>query len=338
MLLFITGKEKTRMVRMTITLLFVASFAAFAFCDYASAARATNKIHQMSFSSPEDGVGELVAAVKANDTQALKAIFGPGGSQIISSGDEVADRNLRERFLQLYGEKNQLREDGPDRRTLEVGTDDWPFPIPLVKAGGAWRFDTKAGKEEILNRRIGVNELRTIQTCLAYVDAQRDYATKDRTGDGLMEYAQKFASDPGRKNGLYWPAEAGEEQSPMGPLVAEAKQEGYTRKGTPDEPIPYHGYYFRILTAQGRHAPDGACDYLVNGKMLGGFALVAYPAEYGASGIMTFIVNHKGDVYEKDFGRKTPSLARTMKVFDPDGSWRKVDPKYLEPSVKAGDS
>lgn len=334
----IRNEKKARRVCRGFVVFFALSLAAAAHCGDGYAAGTKHKSRQMTFASPEEGVGAFLAALKADDAKALMAIFGPEGSRLISSGDAVSDRNARERFVALYQEKNQLKQEQPDKVVLEVGADSWPFPIPLVKAGGAWRFDTKAGKEEILDRRIGMNELRTIQTCLAYVDAQREYASKERDGDGVREYAQKFASDPGRKNGLYWEAGEGEAESPLGPLVAAAKQEGYTKRGSPGKPVPYHGYYYRILKAQGGNAPGGACDYVAKGRMIGGFALVAYPAEYGSSGIMTFMVNHQGEVYEKDLGRKTSSSARAMKTFDPDKTWRKVDPKYLEPSAAGSGS
>lgn len=338
MLLLITNRNKVRMLCRGLVVLFALSLAWAAVCGDVLAAKGGHKIHQATFPSPEEGVAAFVAALKADDAGVLLAMFGPDASALISSGDAVADANAREHFLALYQEKNQLKQERPDRQVLEVGADSWPFPIPLVKAGGAWHFDTKAGKEEILNRRIGLNELHTIQACLAFVDAQREYASKPRGGDGVLEYAQKFASDPGKKNGLYWPAGEGEEESPLGPLVAAAKQEGYSKRGSPDTPVPYHGYLFKILTAQGRNASGGPCDYVVKGRMIGGFALVAYPAEYGASGVMTFIVNHQGDVYEKDLGRKTPSFAGAMKAFDPDKTWKKVDPKFLETPGKASAS
>jgi hypothetical protein len=231
----------------------------------------------------------------------------------------------------MYEEKSELTREGDEKAVLEVGKDGWPFPIPIVKVAGAWRFDTKEGKQEILNRRIGKNELSAIQACLAYFDAQRDYASKGGDGKGLPEYAQKFFSEPGKKDGLYWEAKEGEAQSPLGPLFAAAQERGYTRKTPGQQPSPYLGYYYRILTAQGKNAPGGAYSYLVNGKLVGGFALVAYPAQYGASGIMTFMVSHDGVVYQKDLGKKTEAVAKAMKTFDPDETWRKVDSKYLEP-------
>jgi hypothetical protein len=207
---------------------------------------------------------------------------------------------------------------------LLIGQDGWPLPIPVVKEGDAWRFDTAAGKEEILNRRIGRNELNTIQVCLAYVDAQREYARAPREGDGLLTYAMKFRSDEGRHNGLYWPTKAGEELSSLGVLVANARAEGYARKTSEAKPTPYHGYVYRILTAQGPDAPGGAHDYIVNGKMIGGFALVAYPVQYGDSGVMTFIVNHQGIVYEKDLGTDTEHIARAMQAYNPDNTWKQA--------------
>jgi hypothetical protein len=208
---------------------------------------------------------------------------------------------------------------------LSVGEKDWPFPIPLVQAGDRWVFDTRAGKEEILNRRVGENETDTVQTLLAIVDAQREYAMQPRDADGVRKYAEKFASDPGKKNGLYWSTAPGEEQSPLGELVADARAEGYTRKEQKQGPVPYHGYYFRILKKQGKSAPGGAFDYVVKHKMIGGFAVVAYPAVYGSSGVMTFIVNHDGTVYQKNLGRGTARTAAAMASFDPDPTWKKVE-------------
>ena len=220
---------------------------------------------------------------------------------------------------------NKLEKETDKKVTLVVGNQEWPFPIPIVKKGETWVFDTKAGNEELLNRRIGRNELNTIQTCLAIVDAQREYAMKDRDSDKLLEYAQKFWSTPGKKDGLYWEAKEGEAQSPLGPLAARAVEEGYDGRKPGDKPMPYHGYFYRILKAQGKNAPGGAYDYVVRGKMIGGFALVVFPAEYGASGIMTFIVNHDGVVYQKDLGKETGKIAKAMTKFDPDKTWKKVE-------------
>ncbi len=287
---------------------------------------------QGNYRSPEDAVKALVEALSANDEKKLIAIFGPGGKQLISSGDEVADSAGRERFLQAYQEKNRLVEVDSKKVVLEIGNDAWPFPIPIKKIGKDWRFSAREGRTELLNRRIGKNELSAIQVCLAYVDAQREYASKDRNGDGVLEYAQRFLSDPGKKDGLYWETKEGEEQSPLGPLVGEAKKAGYKKKPG-NQPTPYHGYFYKILLAQGNSAPRGAYNYVINGRMEGGFAMVAYPAGYGSSGIKTFIISHDGVVYEKDLGKETASISQGMKQFNPDSSWRKVESKYTELSV-----
>jgi hypothetical protein len=279
---------------------------------------------QKVFASPEQAVTALVGALKAGDTKALSAVFGPGGSDLVSSGDPVADKSERERFVALYEQKKRMEEAGADKVVLYVGNEDWPFPIPIVKKGGQWRFGTKEGSEELLARRIGRHELSVIQVCRAYVDAQREYALKDRDRDGLLAYAQKFVSSPGKKDGLYWETKEGEKQSPLGPLAAGAQKQGYTGKKPGGKPVPYHGYYYRILKAQGKNAPGGTYDYVVKGKMIGGFALVAYPAQYGSSGIMTFIVNHDGVVYQKDLGKNTEKTAQAMKLFDPGNTWKEV--------------
>jgi hypothetical protein len=215
-----------------------------------------------------------------------------------------------------------LELEGDGSQTLIIGNDDWPFPIPLVNKGGKWQFDTKAGLDEILRRRIGRNELAAIQVSLAYVQAQNEYASLDPTGLGPHVYAQRIVSRPGKRDGLYWATAEGEQASPLGELAAEASAEGYKTGNTP---IPYYGYYYRILTRQGAHAPGGAYDYLAKGKMIGGFALVAYPAQYGNSGIMTFIVNQDGTVFQKDLGPQSDKLARKIEAFDPDSTWAKVD-------------
>jgi hypothetical protein len=280
-------------------------------------------VQQKTFPSADAAVKATVAAAKSNDDKELLAIFGPHAKELISSGDPVADKQRRARFLKAYDEKNSLVSEG-ENTILVVGNNAWPFPIPLVKKGDSWVFDTAKGREEVLNRRIGENELYTIQVLLAIVDAQREYAMKDREGDGLNKYAQKMLSDPGKKNGLYWEAKAGEEQSPIGPLAARAMKEGY--KGPQGGgPAPFHGYYYKILTAQGSNAPGGAYSYLVKGKMIGGFGVVAYPATYGNSGVMTFIVNHDGVVYQKNLGSNTTQAAQAMTKFDPDKSWTKVE-------------
>lgn len=292
------------------------------------AATSGNASPQQRFSTADTAVNAMTDALKSGSTASLQAVFGPEGETLISSGDPVADQAERDRFLERYEERNRIEAESSEVKILYVGREDWPFPIPLVKEEDGWRFDTAAGAEELLARRIGRNELDTIQAALAYVDAQREYASRDRNGDGLLEYAQRFASEPGKKNGLYW--EAGEEGdvSPLGPLFAEAQEEGYLL-GKPEgqaqgAPTPYHGYYYRILKAQGNDAPGGAYDYRVRNKMIGGFALVAYPAQYGASGIMTFITSHDGFVFQKDLGEETETIARAMALFNPDDTWEPI--------------
>jgi Protein of unknown function (DUF2950) len=275
---------------------------------------------QVRYSTPDEAITAFIGAVKSGDGRTLIQVLGPDGEAIVYSGDPVADAAARKRVIDAYDAKHQVVKEGDDKVVLIIGPEDWPFPIPLVRKDGAWRFDTAAGRQEILFRRIGRNELNAIQVCLAYVDAQQDYAEKGVAGSGV--YAQRVKSRPGRKDGLYWPAQAGEEASPLGDLAASASAEGYT---VDRERVPYHGYYYRILFRQGANAPGGALDYVVRGKMIGGFALVAYPAEYGNSGVMTFIVNHQGIVYEKDLGPRTSTIAARMTAYDPDKSWRKVE-------------
>lgn len=275
-----------------------------------------------SYASAEEAVKAAVTAARADNSKELTAIFGAQAKDLLFSGDAVADKQRRTRFLTAYDEKNRLAADG-NKAVLIVGKEEWPFPIPLVKQDERWVFDAEQGREEILNRRVGENELFTIQTLLAIVDAQREYAMKDRDKNGLLEYAQKFMSDSGKKNGLYWEVKAGEPQSPLGPILMRAKSEGYEKDASGAVP-PYHGYRYRILLAQGKDAAGGAYSYIVKGKMIGGFAVVAYPAEYGNSGMMTFIVNHDGKVFQKDLGKSTGSAAGAMKDYNPDATWSEV--------------
>lgn len=284
-----------------------------------------------NFPSPDAAAAALASAARADNARALVGILGSGGKKLVYSGDKVADRQGRAQFAAAYDELHRIEPQDAARATLVVGKDEWPFPIPLVKRGTSWRFDTKAGAQEILNRRIGRNELNVIQVCRAYVDAQLDYASADRQGDGLREYAQHFMSSARKHDGLYWPVASGEEESPIGPLVADARAQGYGGQAAKSQaakghPQPYHGYYYKILTRQGAHAPGGALDYVVNGHMIGGFALVAYPAKWGDSGVMTFIVNHDGVVYQKNLGPRTAALARAIAEYDPDPSWTKQQP------------
>jgi DUF2950 family protein len=289
--------------------------AALLFCSAPSVA-------QERFKTPEAAVDALVAAAKAGDAKALVAVLGPDGKAVASSGDPVADTNIREKFVAAYEAKHAIEREGDGTQTLIIGANDFPFPIPLVNKSGEWQFDTAAGLDEILRRRIGRNELAAIQVSLAYVQAQNEYASLDPGGLGPHVYAQRIVSRPGKKDGLYWPTAEGETPSPLGELAARASAEGYKAGAAP---IPYHGYYYRILTRQGGDAPGGAYDYLVNGKMVGGFALLAYPAEYGNSGIMTFMVNQDGTVYQKDLGPRTVELARQIGSFAPDKTWVKAE-------------
>jgi hypothetical protein len=280
------------------------------------------KSKQKTFGTPEAAVEALVKALRDGSEKELLAIFGPGSEKLVSSGDPVDDRERREDFVRLYGEANRLEQAADKKLIVHIGKNDWPFPIPIVKTGDNWRFDTEQGKEEILNRRVGENENDAIQTCLAIVDAQREYAAADRDGDGLLAYAQKFYSTKGKTDGLYWEVKPGEKSSPLGPLVAKAQGEGYMPG---EKPAPYNGYFFRMLTAQGKSAKGGAYSYLAKGMMMGGFAVVAYPAMYAVSGVKTFIVNHDGVVYQKDLGPKTVKLAKSMKTYNPDKTWEKVE-------------
>jgi hypothetical protein len=280
------------------------------------------ELNQKTFKSPDAAVKALVDATRANDVKALEALFGPGSQDLISSGDDVDDARGREMFVKAYGDAHRMEKAGENKRILYVGKDDWPMPVPIVKTGKQWYFQTEEGRQEILSRRIGKNEIGAIQTCLAIVDAEKEYATLDRDNDQLLEYTPKFASEKGKKDGLYWEAAPGEPLSPLGPFVARATAEGY---GNAEQMSPYHGYLFRIITAQGENANGGAYSYIVNGNLIGGFAIVAYPALYRASGVKTFIVNYEGVVYEKDLGQETAQLAVAVTVFDPDKTWKKVE-------------
>jgi hypothetical protein len=247
--------------------------------------------------------------------------LGRGGADIVQSGDTTADAATRQRFLAAFDERHQIAMDGDTKAIIVIGQEEFPFPIPLVRDDGSWRFDTAAGRAEILYRRIGRNEIDAIQACLAYVDAQNEYADMDRTGEGAGTYAQRFISQLGKKDGLYWTSANGEDESPLGELVADASAEGYRISG---ERAPFHGYYYKILTKQGSAARGGALDYVVHGKMIGGFALVAYPANYRNSGVMTFLINHQGTIFQKDLGPQTAEIAERMTAFNPDSSWKAV--------------
>ncbi len=287
----------------------------------ASKAAAPKAASQKTFASPEDAVKALVEAVRAASAEEMIAVVGPKSRSWIFTGDKVSDANDWKNFLAAFDRKNAIEKQGDAKAVLTIG-DDWPFPAPLVKKGGKWSFDAEAGREEVMNRRVGRNELDTIQTLLAIVDAQREYASADADGNGLHDYADRFRSSPGRKDGLYWETKPGEPQSPLGALAAKAAGEGYGKPAS-DKPQAYHGYYYRILTGQGRDAPGGAYDYRVNGKLFGGFAVVAWPASYRNSGVKTFLVNHDGVVWEKDLGSGTAQAAAQMKRLNPDKTWTK---------------
>jgi hypothetical protein len=277
---------------------------------------------QKSFSSPDEAAAALVEAARSGDKKSLLAVLGPEAPKL-GSGDPMQAKYERDRFVAAYEEKHELVKQGDARVTLVIGKNDWPLPIPLVKADEGWKFDTPAGREEIINRRIGQNELNAIQVLLAVMDAQREYAAADRDGDGLLEYAQKFRSSKGKRDGLYWPAKEGEPLSPLGDLLAaDPRGKGYT--DATGGPKPYWGYYYRILQGQGKDAPGGAYDYVVKGSMIGGFAVLAYPAKYGTSGVMSFMINHDGVVYEKNLGKDTAQTAGKLSKFNPGEGWKQV--------------
>ena len=278
---------------------------------------------QKAFKTAEAAADALVAAARSGDKKTIMELLGRGASDIVSSGDAVADSEAFQRFVAAYDAKHELTKDGDSKTIMILGQEDYPFPIPIVREKGTWRFDTDAGRQEIIYRRIGRNELATIQTCLAYVDAQNEYADEDRTGAGKGIYAQRVVSSPGKKDGLYWSDNQGKDASPLGQFMAEATARGY-RVGAGR--TPYNGYYYKILTKQGPAASGGELDYVVRGKMIGGFALVAYPAQYRNSGVMTFIVSHNGKVYQKDLGPNTTSIAENMSSFNPDKTWQEVSP------------
>ncbi len=277
---------------------------------------------QQGYKTPGEAITALVDAAKSGSTETLLGVLGPDGEDIVSSGDDVADAAGREWFVQAYDAKHAIETEGDDRAVLILGEEEWPFPIPVVRENDGWVFDAEAGRDEILTRRIGRNELNSIQVVLAYVDAQNEYAEAARTNDGIAVYAQRIVSQPDKKDGLYWPAELGGE-SPLGDLVARATAKGYS---VGDGHTPYHGYYYKVLARQGASAPGGAYEYVAGDRMIGGFALVAYPAEYENSGIMTFLVNHRGVVLQKDLGPQTSEIVEGMTEFNPDDNWQRAEP------------
>ena len=309
--------------------LLAASVTALGFCLWLSAsliAKSTpisgpSAVAQKSFATANQAAQALLAAAEANDEAALLLLFGQGGEEIVTSGDPVEDKNHRSRFAANAKKSLKLQHDpqNPNRVRILLGKDDYPFAVPIIKTNGRWRFDTPRGKLELLARRIGSNELDAIATCSAFVGAQYEYASEDHNSNGVREYAQKLISSPGTKDGLFWPASSDESESPIAAQVTKAIAEGYTRTG--DKPVPYHGYYFRILKSQGTQAPGGAKDYLVRGMMIGGFGLIAWPAEYGVSGIKTFMVNQDGVIYERDLGTNTAKVVQSMIQFNPNKTW-----------------
>jgi hypothetical protein len=277
-----------------------------------------------TFASPEDAVRALIEAVKKGALEEVVAIFGPDGQELVDSSDPATARRNRQVFTVAAAEHWELADQGTDGKVLIIGNERWPFPVPLARDASGWRFDTSAGKEEVIARRIGRNELAVIRICRTYVAAQRLYARDTHDGKPAGLYATTFRSDPGRHNGLYWPAQRGQRRSPLGDMVAQAAEEGQAPAPSRQQGSPFHGYYFKILRAQGAAATGGAKDYVVNGQMSGGFALVAWPAHYDTTGVMTFVVNQDGIVREKDLGTRTDEVVRAMALYDPDGSWGTV--------------
>ena len=278
-------------------------------------------IVQTAYATPEEAGRALFEAMKTENLKRIYTILGRGSGKLIYTGDKVADGETRDLFVAAYDKSVKFERHGETSVTMLIGANDYPFPFPLVKKPQGWMFDAHTGAEELVNRRVGENELSAIQTCLAFVDAQREYVLKDRDRNGLLEYAQKIVSTPGTQDGLYWPTAAGQPPSPLGPLAADAAQKGYKEGAN-----AYHGYKWKILTAQGKDAPGGAYDYIVDGRMIGGFAFAGWPARWGVSGVMSFICNYEGVVYQQNLGRETPAVAEAMKLYNPDPTWTKVAP------------
>jgi hypothetical protein len=290
----------------------------------ATLAAACARYEGKEFATPEAAVDALVKATQSKDGKKLLAVLGPEAKPLVDSGDPVADQNSRDWFVAAYAVGHSLDKSEPDSLILEVGEDKWPFPIPLASRDGKWHWDGATGVEEMINRRVGRNELMTIQSCLAFVDAQREYYARNEQKNTLQHYADKLISSKGKKDGLYWPTTGNERESPLGWRFAKARAEGYLKPDAP-QPEPYHGYFYRLLTRQGPGATGGAYDYTVNDVLLGGFGLIAFPAEYGKSGVMTFIVNHDGVVYSRDLGHETSKTAMAIGEFNPDTNWKKEE-------------
>jgi hypothetical protein len=318
--------QKKSVFRLSRSMVFISALFITAIFIFASRMPAVAAPSQKLFSSPEDAVKALTEAVNAKDNTALDQIFGPSVKDL-RSGDEVQDTIEFVEFDKYLAQKSDLIKENDSKVNLHIGNENWPFPVPIVKYNDKWFFDTEAGKEEVLNRRIGEDELTATLVCRTYVKAQREYVLKDWDGDGIFAYAQKLRSDAGKRNGLFWRSSRGEALSPLGELVAQAWHEGYkkNRKAFKEnEPSPFHGYYFKILTGQGKNVPGGGYNYIVNGNMVGGFALVAFPSNWGKSGVMTFVVNQQGKVYEKNLGPDTEKIVQKMKLYNPDKTWKSV--------------
>lgn len=309
------GKLGTRVAELAVLTLAILSIS-----SHPLAFAATNQSEPRVFRSPGSAAAALVEAARTDDLKEMTAILGSDAKEIISSGDPVADNNAREEFTRRYDQMHRLAYDDQGRVILYIGSENWPLPIPIVKRGDGWAFDSAAGEEEMLYQRVGKNELFTIDVLEELADAQDEYASREHDASGVAQYAQTIFSSPGKKNGLYWPAKEGEPESPIGPLIADATAQGYQRDPS-GRPAPFHGYYYKVLTGQGADAPGGASDYVVDGKMTRGFAFLAYPADYRASGVMTFMIDKAGVVVEKDLGPDTEKLAPAITTFNPDSSW-----------------
>jgi hypothetical protein len=281
-------------------------------------------VQPQRFRTPEDGFAALARAIRTHDERRLLSVLGEAGRRLISSGNPQADREARLRFVELYDRQHDILRPSPDRAVLQIGAEEWPLPIPMRLRGGSWRFDAREGAQELLDRRIGRNELDVIETLRAIADAQQDYADGAGRQGATRAYAQRFFSRPGQRDGLFWPTAPGEPPAPLGPLVAAASAGDYGGPRRDDTPRPYRGYYFRILTAQGPNAPGGAMDWVVNGRLIGGFAVLAWPATYGGTGWKSFLVNHTGTVWEADLGRDTARTASAIRAFDPGPDWTPV--------------
>jgi hypothetical protein len=278
---------------------------------------------QKTYSSPEEASAALHEAVRSADQEALRLVFGPAANEMTSSGDEDEDRRSQQQFVEKYQEMHRLGKEPDGTITIYIGAENWPMPVPLVSKQNRWYFDCDNGKREILFRRIGRNEMQAMDVCRALVEAQKEYSAEPRGGDSVKQYAARFVSDEGKQNGLYWKSDGGKPESPIGPIITYAATEDY-QKASITQPKAFHGYYFRLLNRQGKNAPGGAKSYFVNGKMTRGFAFVAYPAEYGTSGVMTFVVNQDGMMYQKDLGPKSSNQARTLSSYNPDTTWKRV--------------